>query len=124
MNGISAGRPRNHRFRAAFLDMETVCTVSYTHLDVYKRQAMGCGRQKADAKDFEELNLEMNLLPKIHVMTVVWDEDLEEILVELQQKLTTGSVGDGKIFISTIDDVVRIRTGERGYCLLYTSRCV
>ena len=34
--------------------------------------AMGCGRQKADAKDFEELNLEMNLLPKIHVMTVVW----------------------------------------------------
>ena len=77
--------------------------------------AMGCGRQKADAKDFEELNLEMNLLPKIHVMTVVWDEDLEEILVELQQKLTTGSVGDGKIFISTIDDVVRIRTGERGY---------
>ena len=48
-------------------------------------------------------------------MTVVWDEDLEEILVELQQKLTTGSVGDGKIFISTIDDVVRIRTGERGY---------
>ena len=59
--------------------------------------AMGCGRQKADA------------------MTVVWDEDLEEILVELQQKLTTGSVGDGKIFISTIDDVVRIRTGERGY---------
>ena len=77
--------------------------------------AMGCGRQKADAKDFEELNLEMNLLPKIHVMTVVWDEELEEILVELQQKLTTGSVGDGKIFISTIDDVVRIRTGERGY---------
>ena len=53
--------------------------------------AMGCGRQKADAKDFEE------------------------ILVELQQKLTTGILGDGKIFISTIDDVVRIRTGERGY---------
>ena len=77
--------------------------------------AMGCGRQKADAKDFEELNLDMNLLPKIHVMTVVWDEDLEEILCELQQKLTTGSVGDGKIFISTIDDVMRIRTGERGY---------
>ena len=77
--------------------------------------AMGSGRQKADAKDFEELNLDMNLLPKIHVMTVVWDEDLEEILCELQQKLTTGSVGDGKIFISTIDDVMRIRTGERGY---------
>ena len=77
--------------------------------------AGGRDRQKADAKDFEELNLEMNLLPKIHVMTVVWDEDLEDILLELQQKLTTGSVGDGKIFISTIDDVVRTRTGERGY---------
>ena len=58
--------------------------------------AMGCGRQKADAKDFEELNLDMNLLPKIHVMTVVWDEDLEEILCELQQKLTTGAWETGR----------------------------
>ncbi len=76
--------------------------------------AMGCGHQRGNIKDFEQLNLDMNLLPKIHIMTVVWDEDAEEIICELQQQLTTGNVGDGKIFVSAIDDVVRIRTGERG----------
>lgn len=81
---------------------------------------MGCGRQHAeDGEDkFEKMNLEMNLLPKVHVMTVVWDEDLEEILCELQEKLTTGQVGDGKIFVSTVDDVIRIRNGERGEATL------
>ena len=76
--------------------------------------AMGCGHQKGNIEEFEKLNLEINLLPKINVMAIVWDEDVEEIICQLQQQLTTGSVGDGKIFISTIDDVVRIRTGERG----------
>lgn len=79
---------------------------------------MGCGNQKGSIKEFEKLNLDLNLVPKIHVMTVVWDEDLEDVLCELQSKLTTGSVGDGKIFISNVEDVVRIRTGERGYKIL------
>ena len=47
-------------------------------------------------------------------MTVVWDEDLDSILAEIVDKLSTNTVGDGKIFISDIDDVVRIRTGEHG----------
>ena len=47
-------------------------------------------------------------------MTVVWDEDLDEILAEIIAKLSTGTVGDGKIFISNVEDVVRIRTGEHG----------
>lgn len=76
---------------------------------------MGCGHQKGTIKEFEALNLDLNLVPKVHVMTVVWDEDLEDVLCDLQANLTTGSVGDGKIFISTVEDVVRIRTGERGY---------
>ncbi len=75
---------------------------------------MGCGNQKSVNHDFEELNVDMNLLPRVHVMTVVWDEDLDEIVYELQQKLSTGSVGDGKIFVSTVDEGIRIRTGERG----------
>ena len=53
-------------------------------------------------------------MPKLYVMTVVWDEDLEDILSEIVDKLSTGNVGDGKVFISDIDDVMRIRTGERG----------
>lgn len=80
--------------------------------------AMGCGRQRASSQDFEQLNEELNLVPKIYVMTVVWDEDLEEIICELQENLSTGSVGDGKMFISNIEDVVRIRNGERGERIL------
>ena len=77
--------------------------------------AMGCGHQKGfDKPEFQELGLEANLLPKLYVMTVVWDEDLEEIITEIVEKLSTGNVGDGKFFISDIEDVVRIRTGERG----------
>ncbi len=56
----------------------------------------------------------MNLLPKVHVMTVVWDEDLDMVVFELQKALSTGNVGDGKIFVSTVDEGIRIRTGERG----------
>lgn len=75
---------------------------------------MGCGNQKSDSKEFEKFNIEINLLPRIHVMTVVWDEDLDDIVYELQQELSTGSVGDGKIFVSTVDEGIRIRTGQRG----------
>ncbi|MDR1733779.1 MAG: P-II family nitrogen regulator [Oscillospiraceae bacterium] len=76
--------------------------------------AMGCGHQRGVLEEFKELNLNMNLLPKINIMTVVLDEDVEELLTQLQEQLTTGSVGDGKIFLSDVLDVVRIRTGERG----------
>ena len=76
--------------------------------------AMGCGHQKGNSEEFEKLGIEINLLPRLYVMTVVWDEDLDEILTEIIDKLSTGTVGDGKIFISNVEDVVRIRTGEHG----------
>lgn len=76
--------------------------------------AMGCGHQKGMPKEFEALNLEINLVPKIHIMTVVQETDAEDIICELQQQLATGNVGDGKIFVSEVTDVIRIRTGERG----------
>jgi nitrogen regulatory protein P-II 1 len=77
--------------------------------------AMGCGHQEGfDHPELDKLGLEVNLLPKLYVMTVVWDEDLEEILREIVDTLSTGNVGDGKVFISDIEDVMRIRTGERG----------
>ena len=80
---------------------------------------MGCGHQKGALGDeFIALNEQMHLLPKINIMTVVWDEDLEEILKEIQETISTNQVGDGKIFISTVDDVIRIRNGERGEKIL------
>lgn len=76
--------------------------------------AMGCGHQKGVLEEFAELNLDINLLPKIHIMTVVLDEDYEEIIQDLLQQVSTGKVGDGKIFVTDVLDVIRIRTGERG----------
>ena len=75
---------------------------------------MGCGHQKGFIKEFEGLRLDINLLPKIQVMTVVLDEDVEEILQDIHENIATGNVGDGKVFISDVSDVMRIRTGERG----------
>ena len=73
--------------------------------------AMGCGHQKGYSEEFKKLGMEINLLPKLYVMTVILDEDLDDIL-------TTGQVGDGKIFITNVDDVMRIRTGEHGESIL------
>ena len=86
----------------------------YEYSGLTVMSAMGCGHQKGNSEEFEKLGIEINLLPRLYVMTVVWDEDLDEILAEIIAKLYTGTVGDGKIFISNVEDVVRIRTGEHG----------
>ena len=86
----------------------------YEYSGLTVMSAMGCGHQKGNSEEFEKLGIEINLLPRLYVMTVVWDEDMDEILAEIIAKLSTGTVGDGKIFISNVEDVVRIRTGEHG----------
>ena len=56
----------------------------------------------------------MNTLPKVYMMTVVPDAEVDEILKLIKQCVYTGTVGDGKIFISTVDECIRIRTNEMG----------
>ncbi len=79
---------------------------------------MGCGVQKGFDEDAVNLikgfKTNINLLPKIRVSVVVKDSVVEEIITEVRDKIATGHVGDGKIFIRPIDDAIRIRTGERG----------
>ncbi len=78
---------------------------------------MGCGSQKGDLSHFNELRglkVSINLLPKIQVSVVVEDDDVEALIMNVQEKVATGHVGDGKIFIKPIDNAIRIRTGERG----------
>jgi len=53
-------------------------------------------------------------LPKIKIEVVLEDNQLERAIEAIQQAAQTGRIGDGKIFISTIEDTIRIRTGERG----------
>src|SRR5665647_1463766 len=76
---------------------------------------LGCGRQKGRKEVYRGIEYTLNLLPKIKIETVVMDEDVEKIAKIIIETAKTGTIGDGKIFISTIEDVYRIRT-----CLLYT----
>ena len=79
---------------------------------------MGCGTQKGSLEEvvneIKGLKTTINLLPKIRIEAVVADEQVEEIITQIRDKVATGHVGDGKIFIRNIEDAVRIRTGERG----------
>ncbi len=82
---------------------------------------MGCGTQKGVIEEKEENTVNMikgfktniNLLPKIQVEVVVKDNKVEKIITEMRDKITTGHVGDGKVFIRDILGAVRLRTGER-----------
>ena len=78
---------------------------------------MGCGTQRgslAGVNEVRGMKMNINLLPKIRVEVVVEDNDVEKVITEVRDKLATGHVGDGKIFIRNIEDAIRIRTGERG----------
>lgn len=77
---------------------------------------MGCGIQMGDVSpiEFKGLRTNINLIPKIKVEAVVKDELVEDILLDIRDKVATGQVGDGKIVIKNVEDVMRIRTGERG----------
>jgi nitrogen regulatory protein P-II 1 len=75
---------------------------------------MGYGKQKGFIQIYRGTETYVNLLPKIKVETVVSAEDAEVIIDKVLDKIKTGNYGDGKIFIYEVEDVVRIRTGERG----------
>ncbi len=75
---------------------------------------LGCGRQKGRKEVYRGVEYTLNLLPKVKIETIVKDEDVKKIASIIIETAKTGSIGDGKIFISTIDDAYRIRTGESG----------
>lgn len=79
-------------------------------------QVLGCGVQHG-TQEFEvaQSDAEISLLPKEVVMMVVPTEELDALLEFVKKELYTGHIGDGKIFVSDVTNVVRVRTGEEGY---------
>ncbi len=75
---------------------------------------MGCGKQKGDLRDYRGMKLNMNLIPKIMAIAVMKDSSVGSVLKDLQSQLSTGQVGDGKVFVFPVEEAMRIRTGERG----------
>ena len=75
---------------------------------------LGCGVELG-TKEYEvELNEVMELLPKQQINIVVEDEKIDKILDLIKKELYTGHIGDGKIFVYGIDNVIRVRTGDEG----------
>jgi len=77
-------------------------------------EAKGLGRQKGQKEYYRGEEYKVEFLPKVKVEVVADDDAVERIVEILVGAATTGQVGDGKIFILPVEDVIRIRTGERG----------
>jgi nitrogen regulatory protein PII len=77
-------------------------------------EVKGFGRQKGHIEIYRGTSYEVRFLPKLKIEVAVSDEKLEEIVSIIQKAAHTGEIGDGKIFIYDLRDVIRIRTEERG----------
>lgn len=81
-------------------------------------EVKGVGRQKGHAELYRGAEYVIDLLPKLKIEIVVPDPLVYRVLADLEQWLWTGKIGDGKIFVTPVGDVVRVRTGERGEAAL------
>jgi len=77
-------------------------------------EAKGFGRQKGHTELYRGAEYVVDFLPKVKIEVVIEDTMLEKAVDAIQQAAHTGRIGDGKIFISTIDEAIRIRTKETG----------
>ncbi len=77
-------------------------------------EVKGFGRQKGHTELYRGAEYVVDFLPKIKIEVVVSDEMVDKVVDTVIQAAQTGRIGDGKIFVSPLDDVVRIRTGEHG----------
>ena len=77
-------------------------------------EAKGYGRQKGHTELYRGAEYVVDFLPKIKIEVVVADEEVERVVEALVAAARTGKIGDGKIFVSDLGEVIRIRTGERG----------
>ena len=77
-------------------------------------QVLGCGIQKGKTEYYRGVPMTMNLLPKVQVEIVVSKVPVAQVVDTAKQVLHTGGIGDGKIFVYDVEDVVKVRTGEHG----------
>ncbi len=77
-------------------------------------EAKGFGRQKGHTELYRGAEYVVDFLPKVKLEIVLEDNQVDRAIEAIQSAAKTGRIGDGKIFVSTIDEAIRIRTGERG----------
>ncbi len=77
-------------------------------------EVKGFGRQKGHVEVYRGTEYEVNFLPKIKIEVVIPDSMIDKVISTIIEKAKTGSIGDGKIFLYSLEDVIRIRTGDKG----------
>lgn len=77
-------------------------------------EAKGFGRQKGHTELYRGAEYVVDFLPKVKVEVVLADENAEAVIEAIRKAAQTGRIGDGKIFVSNVEEVIRIRTGETG----------
>lgn len=77
-------------------------------------EVKGFGRQKGHTELYRGAEYVVDFIPKIKMEIIVSDEVVSKVVETIEQAAKTGRIGDGKIFVTTVEEVVRIRTGERG----------
>jgi nitrogen regulatory protein P-II 1 len=77
-------------------------------------EVKGFGRQKGHTEVYRGAEYTVDFLPKVKIELVIPDNKLEAVLHAISKSAPSGKIGDGKIFVSNIEDAIRIRTGEKG----------
>jgi nitrogen regulatory protein P-II 1 len=77
-------------------------------------EVKGFGRQKGHTELYRGAEYVVDFLPKVKLEIIVQEEKVAEVVATIEKAARTGRIGDGKIFVTPVEDVVRIRTGERG----------
>lgn len=77
-------------------------------------EARGFGRQKGHTELYRGAEYVVDFLPKVKIELFIEDDMLDRAIEAILQAAQTGRIGDGKIFISSVEDAIRVRTGERG----------
>ncbi len=92
----------------AALDQIGITGMTVTHV-------LGCGMQKGSGEYYRGVPVETTLLPKVKIEIVICKVPLDLLLETVKKALYTGKIGDGKIFIYNVENVIKVRTGEEGY---------
>jgi nitrogen regulatory protein P-II 1 len=77
-------------------------------------EVKGFGRQKGHVELYRGAEYDISFIPKLKLEIIVADSMVDKVVSTIEEKAKTGKIGDGKIFIYPVEDVVRIRTGEKG----------
>ncbi|SUZ52641.1 uncharacterized protein METZ01_LOCUS5495 [marine metagenome] len=77
-------------------------------------EVKGYGRQKGHSELYRGAEYNVDLLPKVKLEIAVSADILEQVIEAIEESASTGKIGDGKIFVTDLEEVIRIRTGERG----------